>query len=213
MYCKVLKILYIFAVTNNCSIDIAMKKTVSAAIGSTNFVIDEDAYSRLDSYLAAFRAHLTPSPDNGEVISDLENRIAELLSAQTRGEGRAVNIEMIEDVIGRIGMPDGSAFTGTASSTGSATGAPEEIPVHKFYRDVDHRSIGGVCSGIAAYFNLDVTLVRVLFVVLFLCASSGFWIYVVLWIIAPKAITPTEKCELRGWPPTYENLSKFTVSR
>ena len=190
-----------------------MKKTVSAAIGSTNFVIDEDAYSRLDSYLAAFRAHLTPSPDNGEVISDLENRIAELLSAQTRGEGRAVNIEMVDDVISRIGMPDGSTFTSTAGSAGTATGAPEEIPVHKFYRDVERRSIGGVCSGIAAYFNLDVTLVRVLFVVLFLCASSGFWIYVVLWIIAPKAITPTEKCELRGWPTTYENLSKFTVSR
>ena len=191
-----------------------MKKTVSAAIGSTNFVIDEDAYSRLDSYLSAFRAHLTPSPDNGEVISDLENRIAELLSAQTRGEGRAVNIEMIDDVIGRIGMPDGSAFTGSSAGTSgtSGSGTAEEV-VHKFYRDVDRRSIGGVCSGIAAYFNLDVTLVRVLFVALFLCASCGFWIYVVLWIIAPKALTPTEKCELRGWPTTYENLSKFTVSR
>ena len=120
---------------------------------------------------------------------------------------------MVDDVISRIGMPDGSAFTGTAGSAGTATGSPEEIPVHKFYRDVDRRSIGGVCSGIAAYFNLDITLVRVLFVALFLCASSGFWIYVVLWIIAPKALTPTEKCELRGWPTTYENLSKFTVSR
>ena len=191
-----------------------MKKTVSAAIGSTNFVIDEDAYSRLDSYLAAFRAHLTPGPDNGEVMNDLENRIAELLSAQTRGEGRAVNIEMIEDVIGRIGMPDGSTFTGgSAGTAGTASSEAAEEVVHKFYRDVDHRSIGGVCSGIAAYFNLDITLVRVLFVVLFICGSCGFWIYVVLWIIAPKALTPTEKCQLRGWPTTYENLSKFTVSR
>ena len=213
MYCKVLKNLYIFAITNNCSTDIAMKKTVSAAIGSTNFVIDEDAYSRLDSYLAAFRAHLTPSPDNGEVMNDLENRIAELLSAQAKGEGRAVNIEMIEDVIGRIGMPDGSAFTGGSGSARATEGETQEEVVHKFYRDIEHRSIGGVCSGIAAYFNLDITLVRVLFVALFLCASCGFWIYVVLWIIAPKAITPTEKCQLRGWPTTYENLSKFTVSR
>ncbi|MBO4557141.1 MAG: PspC domain-containing protein [Bacteroidales bacterium] len=188
-----------------------MKKTVSAAIGSTNFVIDEDAYSRLDSYLAAFRAHLTPGPDNGEVMNDLENRIAELLSASAKGEGRAVNVEMIDDVISRIGMPDGSTFTGSASRT--TEDGSELPPVHKFYRDVEHRSIGGVCSGIAAYFNLDITLVRVLFVALFLCASCGFWLYVVLWIIAPKAVTPTEKCELRGWPPTYENLSKFTVSR
>ena len=185
-----------------------MKKTVSAAIGSTNFIIDEDAYARLDAYLAAFRAKLNPGPDNGEVMNDLENRIAELLSASVKGEGRAVNIELIEDVIGRIGMPDGSQFK--AGTTQSAPRAEGEPATHKFYSDMDHRSIGGVCSGIAAYFNIDVTLIRVLFVVLFLCASCGFWIYVVLWIIAPKANTPTEKCELRGLAPTYENLSKFT---
>ena len=210
MCCKVLVFLYIFAATNNCSTDIAMKKTISAAIGSTNFVIDEDAYSRLDSYLAAFRAHLTPGPDNGEVMNDLENRIAELLSASASGEGRAVSLEMIDDVIGRIGMPDGSQFVSDSQPSGNSTAEPV---VHKFYRDTDHRSLGGVCSGIAAYFNLDITLVRVLFVVLLLCASCGFWIYVVLWLIAPKAITPTQKCELRGWAPTYENLSKFNVSK
>ena len=187
-----------------------MKKTISAAIGSTNFIIDEDAYARLDAYLAAFRAHLSVSPDNGEVMNDLENRIAELLSASVKGEGRAVNIEMIEDVISRIGMPDGSPYV----SDGQGTARTENEPLkHKFYRDMDNRSIGGVCSGIAAYFNIDVTLVRVLFVVLALCASSGIWIYLVLWIIAPKALTPTEKCELRGWEPSYENLSKFTVSK
>ena len=210
MYCIVLKNIYIFAATNNCSTDIAMKKTVSAAIGSTNFIIDEDAYSRLDSYLAAFRASLNASPDNGEVMNDLENRIAELLNASVHGEGRAVNIEMIEDVISRIGMPDGSPFNAGGQSEPRTEGIPA---THKFYRDMDSRSIGGVCSGIAAYFNLDITLVRVLFVVLFICGSCGFWIYLVLWIIAPKALTPTQKCELRGWEPTYENLSKFTVSK
>ena len=72
-----------------------MKKTISAAIGSTNFVIDEDAYSRLESYLAAFRAHLTPGPDNSEVMNDLENRIAELLSSSAAGEGRARSLAQV----------------------------------------------------------------------------------------------------------------------
>ncbi len=186
-----------------------MKKTISAAIGSTNFIIDEDAYSRLESYLAAFRAHLTPSPDNGEVMNDLENRIAELLAVSVKGEGRAVSLAMIDDVIGRIGMPDGSTFAGGSNSFRS-----EYEPVeHKFFRDPDHRSIGGVCSGIAAYFNLDITLVRILFVVLFLAGSFGGWAYLVLWIIVPKAKTPTEKCQLRNLEPTYENLSKFTTTK
>ncbi len=188
-----------------------MKKTVSAAIGSTNFIIDEDAYARLDAYLAAFRAKLHAGADNAEVMSDLENRIAELAAAARGGEGRVIDIAMIDDIIGRIGMPDGSAYRSESAS--SSAGRESAQPVHKFFRDPDHRSVGGVCSGLAAYFNIDITLVRVAFIVLFLCASSGLWIYLVLWIIAPNAKTPTEKCQLRGLEPTFENLSKFTTSR
>lgn len=191
-----------------------MKKTVSAAIGSTNFTIDEDAYARLDSYLGAFRSRLSPGADNQEVMTELEMRIAELLSSKLSGEGRVVDIKMVDDVISQVGMPDGSSFSSRTRDYDSVgDGWQGEKPVHKIYRDPDHRSIGGVCSGLAAYFDLDITLVRALFLVLLLCASCGFWIYVVLWIIAPAAKTPTQKCELRGLEPTYENLSRFTTSK
>jgi hypothetical protein len=46
-----------------------------------------------------------------------------------------------------------------------------------------------------------------------LVIGGGLWIYLVLWLIVPKAKTPTEKCQLRGLEPTYDNLSKFTVSQ
>ena len=188
-----------------------MKKTVSAAIGSTNFIIDEDAYARLDSYLAAFRAKLHAGADTQEVMNDLENRIAELASSKVGGENRVVDIAIIDDIISCIGMPDGSSYRFESAPQGTVR--ESEPIVHKFFRDPDHRSIGGVCSGLAAYFNLDLTLVRVAFVLLFLFASCGFWIYLVLWIIAPNAYTPTEKCQLRGIEPTFENLSKFTTSK
>ena len=188
-----------------------MKKTVSAAIGSTNFIIDEDAYARLDAYLAAFRAKLHAGADTQEVMTDLENRIAELATARLGGDNRVIDITLIDEIISRIGMPDGSTYNGEGASTASTSHSYEQ-PAHKFFRDPDHRSIGGVCSGLAAYFNLDVTLVRVAFILLFLFGSCGLWIYLVLWIIAPNAKTPTEKCQLRGLEPTYENLSKFTTS-
>ena len=191
-----------------------MKKTVSAAIGSTNFIIDEDAYSRLDSYLKAFRSRLQGGADNQEVMADLENRIAELLSASLNGERRVVDIRLIDDVIARIGMPDGSTFTSASPGGESSSSSVFTDPaVHKLFRDPDHRSIGGVCSGLAAYFNIDVTLVRIIFLLLLLVIGGGLWIYLVLWIIVPKAKTPTEKCQLRGLEPTYDNLSKFTVSQ
>ena len=56
-----------------------------------------------------------------------------------------------------------------------------------FTLDRQNKKIAGVCAGLANYFDIDVTLVRVLFVAaLFLGFSLGFWVYLILWIIAPK---------------------------
>ena len=57
----------------------------------------------------------------------------------------------------------------------------------KLERDTQHKVIGGVCAGLASYFGLDVSLVRVLFALLFLFASAGFWVYLVLWAVMPAA--------------------------
>ena len=57
----------------------------------------------------------------------------------------------------------------------------------RLQRDTQHKVIGGVCSGLANYFGIDVTLIRVLFAVALLAYSSGFWIYVILWIVMPSA--------------------------
>lgn len=58
---------------------------------------------------------------------------------------------------------------------------------NKFYRDSENKVLGGVCSGLAKYFNIDVALLRVLFVVALLFASFGFWLYIILWIIIPQS--------------------------
>ena len=55
----------------------------------------------------------------------------------------------------------------------------------KLQRDTRNKVIGGVCSGLANYFDIDVSLIRVLFVVMFLCASAGFWLYILLWLVMP----------------------------
>ena len=55
----------------------------------------------------------------------------------------------------------------------------------KLQRDTTNKAIGGVCSGLANYFNIDAALLRVLFVLMFLCASAGFWLYIILWIVMP----------------------------
>ncbi|MBQ4192369.1 MAG: PspC domain-containing protein, partial [Bacteroidales bacterium] len=84
-------------------------------------------------------------------------------------------------------------------------------PPRKLFRDPENARIAGVCAGLAQYFDVDITLVRVLMLVALFAGSAGFWIYVILWIVVPKALTPAQQCEMRGISPTAENLAKFTL--
>ena len=79
-----------------------------------------------------------------------------------------------------------------------------------FYRDTTKSMLGGVCSGLAAYVNADITLVRIIAACSVLLGSLGFWVYLIFWFIAPVAKTPAQQCELRGLPATPENMARFT---
>jgi phage shock protein PspC (stress-responsive transcriptional regulator) len=82
----------------------------------------------------------------------------------------------------------------------------EDQHFKKLYRNPENRTIGGVCSGLAAYFNTDVTIVRLLFVLGVLLFGSGILLYIVLWISMPEAKTLTEKMEMQGEPVTLSNI-------
>jgi phage shock protein C len=59
-------------------------------------------------------------------------------------------------------------------------------PPRKLYRSKTNRQVAGVCGGLAEHFNLDPTLIRVLFVLLAVLGGSGVILYVAMWIIVPK---------------------------
>ena len=59
-------------------------------------------------------------------------------------------------------------------------------PTRKLYRSKSNRKLAGVCGGLAQYFNLDATLIRVLFVVLAVLGGSGLVLYLAMWIIVPN---------------------------
>ena len=82
----------------------------------------------------------------------------------------------------------------------------DQKKVKKMFRDPDDKVFGGVSSGIAAYFGIDVIIVRLLFIVLALFGGSGLILYVILWIILPEARTITDKMEMQGEPVTLKNI-------
>jgi len=181
-----------------------MKRTTDVGIGGKGFTLDEDAYARLESYLNAFKKKLA-ADQRGEVMDEIEARIAELLG--TGFNGQVVSVGQIEAIIAQLGMPDGSEVK---PNNNKNIGEKNMEKPRKLYRNSEDKKIGGVCSGIAAFFNIDVTLIRIIFLVALLAGTTGFWIYIVVWIVAPLAITPAQKCEMYGLPVTAENMFRFT---
>lgn len=193
-----------------------MKQVLNVGIGGRSFVIDEDAFERLNSYLNAFRSKTAMGYQTKEVMDDLEMRIAEIFSESLSTRQEVVDISLVERVISQLGMPDGSDIPGDCggSCSGGQSGdywhqGRDGRAVRKLYRDKDHNVIGGVASGLACYFDIDVLVVRILFVVLFIFGSFGGWLYIILWIAVPAAVTGADKCRMHGLPVTAENIRRF----
>jgi len=188
-----------------------MKTVVNIGIGGRCYTIDEDAYQKLNAYLDAFRSKTGSGYQTKEIMDEVEGRISELFAdSLSTSHKDVIDLAAVLDVISRIGMPDGSD---TGSASFRSENSQTEKPVKKFYRDPSDKKIGGVCSGLAAYTDVDVTLIRIIFLVALICGTAGFWIYLIFWIIAPEARTAAQKCEMHGMAATAENMKSFTTSR
>ena len=189
-----------------------MKKVVNVGIGGRTFVIDEDAYQKLDQYLVRFREKTGLGFETGDIMDDLEQRIAELFTEALGSRGDVVNITIVNKIISQLGMPDGGTMDENFTSAGATSAeANTQSLAKRLFRDPDNKIIGGVCSGFALYLNLDVTLMRIIFILMLFMGGIGFWAYIIFWIIAPAAFTAAQKCEMRGIPVTAENLRKFST--
>ena len=82
----------------------------------------------------------------------------------------------------------------------------EETSVKKMYRDSEKKVIGGVASGVAAFFGADIALIRVLFVIFTIFGGLGLLVYIIMWIALPEAKTITEKMKMQGEPVTLSNI-------
>lgn len=87
-----------------------------------------------------------------------------------------------------------------------STELEEEQEIKKMFRDGENKALGGVASGVAAFFGTDTTIIRVLFVVFSLVGGLGFLVYIILWVALPEAKSITEKMQMQGEPVTLSNI-------
>lgn len=290
-----------------------MKKTISINISGILFHIEEDGYDTLRKYLDAINKHFSSYKDNHEIISDIENRIAEIFLSNLKNNKQVITAENVEKLIEKMGTiadfatveeekteeefnsssekkdedyykyvtpPQsekggykklmrlenkkilGGVCAGIAQyfsidplwtrliailllfsgnirfNTGLFDIMPfdnlrfglnfgffavvayivlwvilpvsyeviEDKNIKKLYRNPDDKVLGGVASGLAAYFGIEVIWTRLAFVLLILAGGSGFLIYLVLWIITPVASSITERIQMKGGEITLDNI-------
>ena len=178
-----------------------MKITVSINLGGYSFNIDEDAYVELKRYLKNLELHFASEESSSEILSDIESRMAELFRTKLTNYKQVINIEDVYQVITVLGTPEDISDTEgpTARDKFSSPG------YHRMYRDTDHRVIGGVCAGIAAYWDIELWLVRLIFLVLAMM-GVGILIYLILYIVLPEAKTTAEKIAMKGNPVNIHNI-------
>ena len=184
-----------------------MKKTLTVNLGGTVFHIDEDAYRLLDNYLSNLKIHFRKEAGADEIIDDIERRISELFAEKLTAGSQVITITDVEEVIARMGKPeDMEAENDSEPSVGNAT----RTTIHRrLYRNPDDKLLGGVISSMAAYLGWDVTLLRLLLLVVLICGVGTLIpVYIVCWLVIPEARTAAEKLSMRGEAVTVENIGK-----
>lgn len=181
-----------------------MKKTFTINISGSVFHIEEDAYEKLQNYLQELSRYFGTQQGGQEILQDIEARIAEILQEKMTETRQAVTGEWVDEVVHRMGHPED--FT----ETEEAETAPKTVKNKKrLYRDGENRVLGGVCSGMSAYLNIDPVILRILFVVLvFVGVGISVVIYLILWIVVPMAKTTTQRLEMKGEEATISNIQK-----
>jgi len=183
-----------------------MNKTIIININGIIFHIEEDAYEVLRSYMTEVKRHFVYSADSEEIVSDIENRIAEMFVERLEQEKKQVIVlQDVQQVTAQMGgvndfdleVEDDDFIADQPIRTGK-----------KLFRDTDDRIIGGVCSGIGHYFEVEPRWIRLITVLIVFLGGSGLLIYIILWIAMPKAKTRTDKMAMKGEQPNLQNFKK-----
>ena len=178
-----------------------MQKVITINLNGNAYQLDEAGYDELRVYLAQAQAQLGGNPDASEIIRDLEQSIAEKCQ-RLLGPGKSVVATAeIEQILREIGpVENGGGAQHGAHATGSSA------PPKRLYQIREGAMVSGVANGLAAYFNIDPTMVRIAFAVAAVVEMTTYdrppmlaiGLYALLVFIVPYAKTPEERAAAQG---------------
>lgn len=180
---------------------------ITARLNGTTLQFEEAAYTRLESYLAEAATALDGNPDRDEIVADLERAIAERCKARVVDQQRIVTLGQLQPVLDDIG-----------SVQEPETAPSPEPPRRKTSRRLEQVSQGaivsGVCLGLARYFDVDVTLVRLIaLLLLFVSGGAAILIYLILMLLLPYAPEQADGGPIWKLPAKSREFVEFLRSK
>jgi len=185
-----------------------MKKTININLGEYPFIINDDVYLKLKSYMTTIEKHFAKSEGVEDIMTDIEVRMAELLT-ESLGDRKIVTDKDLNSAIEIMGTPE--QFGADSDAEFNSENTYSDIKTGKrLFRDVDDKIIGGVCSGLAAYWGFkDPLMFRLITAFLFLFTGVPIIIYIILWIVTPAAENSADKLLMRGEEANVENIGRM----
>ena len=203
-----------------------MNKIKKCSISGIAFTLEESAYNRLSEYLDSLKRAYKNSPESDEIIADIEARIAELILSAQSDASQIVCLPIIENIIAQMGSAEDISDSDNCLNPTTEPTTSTRI-VRRLYRDTENGKLGGVCAGLGKYFGVDPVLIRLaIFSPLILVPISNLWyklsilgeigkdlfwvlimVYLIMWLVVPKATTARQKLEMEGEPVTAKSIA------
>lgn len=189
------------------------------------FIIDENAFELLNNYLEALKRKFNNEAERQEILNDIEARIAEMLSQKLANRKEVVSISEVQTIMDAMGKPEdiageeaeptiadtkSTSTTTTAQPTSSAAPTYHEPVKKRLFRDADDAKVAGVIAGLCHYFGInDPVWLRIIAVLLIFVTKGGIIpLYLLLVIVVPKALTASEKLQMKGEPININTIEK-----
>jgi phage shock protein PspC (stress-responsive transcriptional regulator) len=177
-----------------------MQRVVTVSLNGNTYQLDQPGYEALHAYLAQAEARLVGNPDRMEIVRDLEQSIAEKCQRHLGPGKTVVSTGEVDQILREIGPIDSDTPPAPPPLQGD-TGSPRRL-----YQIREGAMLSGVCNGLAAYLNVDPTIVRIAFAgpTLLLMAldndaAMAFpLLYVLFMFIVPYAKTPEQLAAAQG---------------
>ncbi len=179
-----------------------MKKTYNLSIGNALFHVEEDAFEKLEHYLAQIKLHFKDDVNKDEILEDIEARIAEKFTEKGNKVITQKDVEMVMEIMGTVEQFDGQEENEQSTKESSQT-------IKQLYRDPENAIIGGVSSGLGHFFGVDPIIFRAIFLVSVFLGGTGVIAYIILWIVVPEARTTSQKLSMKGSPVTVAAMAEM----